>query len=128
MADALDSKADELATLADTETALGMTRLTGEVARTTGQLEVTTGDRDRRTDRVRGVPEELSLALQAGPALVGHLLDLPLRGGPAPGMPHHRDEQRRHQWDLREFGVVDLRLPDKLYLRKRSGDQLQGPV
>jgi cell division protein FtsQ len=28
----------------------------------------------------------------------------------------------------REFGVVDLRLPDKLYLRKRSGDQLQGPV
>ena len=28
----------------------------------------------------------------------------------------------------REFGVVDLRLPDKLYLRKRSGDQLRGPV
>jgi cell division protein FtsQ len=28
----------------------------------------------------------------------------------------------------REFGVVDLRLPDKLYLRKRTGDQVQGPV
>jgi cell division protein FtsQ len=28
----------------------------------------------------------------------------------------------------REFGVVDLRLPDKLYLRKRSGDQSTGPA
>jgi cell division protein FtsQ len=28
----------------------------------------------------------------------------------------------------REFGVVDLRLPDKLYLRKRSGESVQGPA
>jgi cell division protein FtsQ len=28
----------------------------------------------------------------------------------------------------REFGVVDLRLPDKLYLRKRSGDSSSGPA
>jgi cell division protein FtsQ len=28
----------------------------------------------------------------------------------------------------REFGVVDLRLPDKLYLRKRSGEATPGPV
>ena len=29
---------------------------------------------------------------------------------------------QRHRLLSREFGVVDLRLPDKLYLRKRSGD------
>ena len=28
----------------------------------------------------------------------------------------------------REFGVVDLRLPDKLYLRKRSGESTPGPA
>ena len=28
----------------------------------------------------------------------------------------------------REFGVIDLRLPDKLYLRKRSGESVQGPA
>jgi cell division protein FtsQ len=28
----------------------------------------------------------------------------------------------------REFGVVDLRLPDKLYLRKRPGDSAPGPA
>ena len=40
VADALDSRAAELAELADTETALGSARLTGEVARTTGQLRM----------------------------------------------------------------------------------------
>ena len=36
----------------------------------------------------------------------------------------------QHKLLSREFGVVDLRLPDKLYLRKRGpgGDTLQGPV
>ena len=28
----------------------------------------------------------------------------------------------------REFGVVDLRLPDKLYLRKRGAGESQGPL
>ncbi|MFO1081181.1 MAG: FtsQ-type POTRA domain-containing protein [Reyranellaceae bacterium] len=28
----------------------------------------------------------------------------------------------------REFGIVDLRLPDKLYLRKRSGESTPGPA
>jgi cell division protein FtsQ len=36
------------------------------------------------------------------------------------------DEQ--HKLLSREFGVVDLRLPDKLYLRKRSGEPTPGPV
>ena len=35
----------------------------------------------------------------------------------------------RHKLLSREYGVVDLRLPDKLYLRKRGpGDVLPGPV
>ncbi len=36
----------------------------------------------------------------------------------------------QHKLLSREFGVVDLRLPDKLYLRKRGpgGDQPPGPV
>ena len=35
-----------------------------------------------------------------------------------------------HNLLTRDYGVVDLRLPDKLYLRKRTagGDPLQGPV
>jgi NADP-dependent aldehyde dehydrogenase len=40
VADALDTRAGELAAIADTETALGGERLTGEVARTTGQLRL----------------------------------------------------------------------------------------
>ena len=35
---------------------------------------------------------------------------------------------QRHRLLSREFGVVDLRLPDKLYLRKRSGDAPPGPA
>ena len=35
---------------------------------------------------------------------------------------------QRHRLLSREFGVVDLRLPDKLYLRKRSGDVPGGPA
>ncbi len=34
----------------------------------------------------------------------------------------------KHKLLAREFGIVDLRLPDKLYLRKRSGDATPGPV
>ena len=35
----------------------------------------------------------------------------------------------KHKLLSREFGVVDLRLPDKLYLRKRGpGDATPGPV
>jgi cell division protein FtsQ len=34
----------------------------------------------------------------------------------------------QHKVLSREFGVVDLRLPDKLYLRKRSGEPTPGPV
>ena len=36
---------------------------------------------------------------------------------------------QRHRLLSREYGVVDLRLPDKLYLRKRSGgDVPAGPA
>ncbi len=35
---------------------------------------------------------------------------------------------QRHRLLSREFGVVDLRLPDKLYLRKRSGDTPASPA
>lgn len=35
---------------------------------------------------------------------------------------------QRHRLLSREFGVVDLRLPDKLYLRKRAGDASPGPA
>lgn len=34
----------------------------------------------------------------------------------------------KHRLLSREFGVVDLRLPDKLYLRKRLGDAPPGPA
>lgn len=34
----------------------------------------------------------------------------------------------QHRLLSREFGIVDLRLPDKLYLRKRSGDSPPGPA
>ena len=36
---------------------------------------------------------------------------------------------QRHRLLSREFGIVDLRLPDKLYLRKRTGDNApSGPA
>ena len=43
VADALDTRVDELAAIADEETALGLPRLTGEVGRTTGQLRLFAG-------------------------------------------------------------------------------------
>src|SRR6266699_4003904 len=59
VADALDTRAGELAAIADTETALGGERLTGEVARTTGQLRLFAAVlRDRRYADVTVTPAQ----------------------------------------------------------------------
>ena len=77
VADALDTRAGELAAIADTETALGGERLAGEVARTTGQLRLFAavvrdgGYADAVVSPAQGVTPDLRrISRPAGPVAV----------------------------------------------------------
>jgi hypothetical protein len=64
------------------------------------QLRMPERDRDRRSELVRSVLEELSLAFEQAPVRFRDPLRLVQSGLAPPGVPDHRDEHRRHERHL----------------------------